>query len=186
MKVSPGRKTCCMQKKKGGYWLHTMHYTKTPVFFWRRQKQKNQLSASERFQLGKYIRIITKSIYKVTELMTDFSMQDSKSTSKQLFYPNNFLFFFGFKIVCQLLARHLSKEMETIKNYSDRLKLFFAQIRPAFTCTFLALVFSVNKWNSILVKTLAASNKEGWVLVKYPALLKYNIFLGVDKSKKFN
>ena len=78
-------------------------------------------------------------------------------------HPNNFLteqFFFGFNIVCQLLARHLSKAIKTMKNYSDRLKPFFAQIRPFFTCTYLALVFSVNKWKSIPVKKLAACKKK--------------------------
>ena len=48
-------------------------------------KRKNQINASERFQFGKYIRIITRNFYQVTELMTDFSMQDLKSTSKHFF-----------------------------------------------------------------------------------------------------
>ena len=71
-----------------------------------------------------------------------------------------FFIFFGFNIVCQLLARRLSKEIKTMKNYSDRLKPFFAQIRPSFTCTYLALVFSVNKWKSILIEKLAACKKK--------------------------
>ena len=111
-------------------------------------------------EFGNYIRIITKKIYQVTELKTDFPMQDSKYTSKLFLTRNVFYFFFSFKIVCQLLARHLSKEIKTMENYSDRLKPFFAQIRPSFTCTYLALVFSVNKWKSILVKKLAACKKR--------------------------
>ena len=80
-------------------------------------------------------------------------------------HPNSFSFkqcfiFFGLYIVCQLLARRLSKEIETMKIYSDRLKLFFAQIGPSFTCTYLALVFSVKKLKSILVKKLAACKKR--------------------------
>ena len=47
-----------------------------------------------------------------------------------------------------------------MKKFSDRLKPFFAQIRPSFTCTYLALVFSVNKCKSILVKKLAESKKR--------------------------
>ena len=47
-----------------------------------------------------------------------------------------------------------------MKIYSDRLKLFFAQIRQSFTCTYLALVFSVKKSKSILVKKLAAYKKR--------------------------
>ena len=47
-----------------------------------------------------------------------------------------------------------------MKIYSDRLKLFFAQIGPSFTCTYLALVFSVKKLKSILVKKLAACKKR--------------------------
>ena len=77
------------------------------------------------------------------------------------------------------------KKKETMKNYSDRLKLLFAQIRPSFKFTYLALVFSVNKWKSILVKKLAAcKKKEWWILVTYHALLKYTSFLGVDIRKK--
>ena len=151
-------------------------------FSWRRQNKK-KLSASERFQFGKNIRIITKKFYQVTELMTDFPMQDSKSTPKQFFIRT---VFFGLNIVCQLLARHLSKEIETMKIYSDRLKLFFAQIRPSFTCTYLALVFSVNRLKSILVKNLLHAKKEWWILITYHALLIYTSFLGVDKRKKIN
>ena len=110
-------------------------------------KKKNQLNASERFQFGKYIRIITKNFHQVTELMTNFPMQDSKSTSKR--FLTRTIFFFGLNIVYQLLARRLSNEIETMKNYSDMLEPFFAQIRASFTCTYLALVFSVNKWKSI-------------------------------------
>ena len=130
-----------------------MHYSNITILL-ASTKEKNLLSASERFQFGKYIRIINEKLYQVLELMTDLPMQDSKSTSKQFFI------FFGFNIVYQLLARHLSKEIETMKKFSDRLKLFFAQIRPSFTCTYLALVFSVNKRKSILVKKLAASKKR--------------------------
>ena len=79
----------------------------------------------------------------------------------QLFFnANKFLFFFGFNIVYQLLARRLSKKIETMKNYSDMLEPFFAQIRPFSTCTYLALVFCVNKWKSILLKKLAACKKN--------------------------
>ena len=99
-----------------------MHYSNISVFLASTKEKK--LSASERFQFGKNIRIITKKFYQVTELMTDFSMQDSKSTPKQFFIRTVFYFFFGLNIVCQVLARHLSKEIETIKIYSDRLKLF--------------------------------------------------------------
>ena len=74
------------------------------------------------------------------------------------------------------------------KKYSDRLKPFFAQIRPSFTCTYLALVFSVNKWKSILVKKLAACKKRmvdiGYILCI--TQLKFTSFLGVDKRKKSN
>ena len=87
-------------------------------------------------------------------------MQDSKSTSKQFFTRISFFIFFGFNTVCQLLARHLSKEIESRKNYSDRLKLIFAQIRLSFTCKYLALVFSVNTLKSILVKNLLRTKKE--------------------------
>ena len=91
--------------------------------------------------------------------MTDFPMQDSKSTFKQ-FFDRTVFYFFGFKFVQQLLARHLSKEIETMENYSDWLKPFFSQIRPSFTCTYLALVFSVNKSKSTLVKKIAACKKK--------------------------
>ena len=122
--------------------------------------KKNQLKASWRFQFGKYIRIITINFYQVTELMKDFPMQDSKTTSKQFFTRTVFYFFFGFNIVCQLLARHLSKEIKIMKHYSDRLKPFFAQIRPSFTCTYLALMFSANNWKSILVKKTCCMQKQ--------------------------
>ena len=179
MKVNPGQKTCCMQKKNGGYWLHTMHYSNIPVFL-APTKEKNQINASERFQFGKYIRIITKNFYQVTELMTEFSMQDSKSTSKQFF---NRTVFFGFNIVCQLLARHLSKAIKTMKNYSDRLKPFFAQIRLSFTCTYLALVFSVNKWKSIPVKKLAACKKNGGYLLHTMHYSNIPVSLAPTKEK---
>ena len=55
--------------------------------------------------------------------MTDFPMQDSKSTFIQFFIRTVF-YFFVFNIVYQLLARHLSKQIETMKNYSDRFKPF--------------------------------------------------------------
>ena len=55
--------------------------------------------------------------------MTDFPMQDSKSTFKQ-FFIRTFFYFLVFNIVYQLLARHLSKQIETMKNYSDRFKPF--------------------------------------------------------------
>ena len=134
--------------KKKEWWILVTHHAllKYTSFLDVDKRKKNKLIASERFQFGKYIRIITKKFYQVTQLMTDFPMQDSKSTFKQFFNQTVFYFFFGFNIVCQLLARHLSKEIATMKNYSDRLKPFFAQIRPSFTCTYLALVFSVNKW----------------------------------------
>ena len=75
--------------------------------------------------------------------------------------------------------------MKTMKKFSDRLKPLFAQIRPSFICTYSAMVFSVNKWKSILVKKLAAcKKKERWILVTYHALLKYTSFRGVDKRKK--
>ena len=115
--------------------------------------------------------------------MKDFPMQDSISTSKQFFTRTVFIFF-GFNIVCQLLARQHSNEIKTMKYYSDRLKPFFAQNRPSFTCTYLALVFSVSKWKSILVKKLAASKKKWWILITHHALLKYTSFLDVDKRKK--
>ena len=38
--------------------------------------------------------------------------------------------------------------------------MIFAQIKPCFTCTYLALVFSVKKLKSILVKKLAACKKR--------------------------
>ena len=111
--------------------------------------------------------------YQVTELMTDFPMQNLKSTS----HPNSFSFeqffiFFGFNFFCQLLARHLSKEIEKMKIFSDRLKLFFAQIRPFFTWTYLALVFSVNKWSQFLSKNLLHPKTEWWILFTDHALLK--------------
>ena len=162
-----------------------MHYSYMAVFS-ASTKEKNHLSASERFQFGKYIRIITKKLFQVTDLMTDFPMQDSNSTSKQFFIRTFFYFFFGFNIVCQLLAHHLSKKIETLKNYSDGLILILAQSRPFFTCTYLALVFGVNKWKSTQLKKLAACKKEWWILVKYRALLKYASFLGVNKRKKIN
>ena len=55
--------------------------------------------------------------------MTDFYMQDSKSTFKQISIRTVF-YFFVFNFVYQLLALHLSKEIETMKSYSDRLKPF--------------------------------------------------------------
>ena len=73
-----------------------------------------------------------------------------------------------------------------MKNYSDRLKPFFAQIRPSFTCTYLALAFGVIKWKSILVEKLAACKKDWWILVTHHALLKYTSFLGVDKKNQLN
>ena len=104
-----------------------------------------------------------------------------------VFYPNSFLFFFNFSIVCQLLSRHLSKEIKTLKNYSDRLKTFFAQIRPSFTCTYLALLFSVNKWKSILVKkTCCLQNKNvGYWLhtMHYSNIL---VFVASTEEKKIN
>ena len=174
-----------MQKKNGGYWLHTMHYSNILVFV-ASTKEKNQLNASERFQFGKYVRILTKKFYQVRELMTDFPMQYSKSTSKQFFTRTVFYFFFGFNIVCQLLARFLSKEMKTMKNYSDRIKPFFAQIRPSFTLhvriqlCFLVRINESQSWS----KNLLPAKKEWWILVTYHALLKYTSFLGVDKRKK--
>ena len=154
-------------------------------FSWRRQKKKNELSASEQFQFGKYLRIISKKFYQVTELMTDFPMQDSKSTSKQFYYRTVF-FFFCFNIVCQLLARHLSREIKIMKDYSDRLKPCFAQIKPSFTCTYLALVFIVNKWKSILIKKTCCIQKKNnayWLhTMHYSNIL---VFLASTKEKKW-
>ena len=104
-----------MQKKNGGYWLHNMHYSYIPVFLASTKEKKINSVHLNDFNLA-IIWIITKNFYQVTELMTDFPMHDSKSTSKQVFYPNSFLLFFGFNIVCQLLARHVSKKIETLKN----------------------------------------------------------------------
>ena len=101
-----------------------------------------------------------------------------------VFYPNSFLFFFGFNIVCQLLARHLSKEIKTTKKYSDRLKPFFAQIRPSFTCTYLALVFSVNKWKSTQVKKLAACKKRMMDIGYIPCITQIYQFSWRRQNKK--
>ena len=123
-------------------------------FFWRRQKKSIKS-------------ILTISIWKIRKdhyqkflsgprIDEKFSYARFEIYIQTVFYQNSFLFFFCFNIVCQLLARHLSKEIKIMKHYSDRLKPFFAQIRPSCTCTYLALVFSMNKWKSILVKKLAA------------------------------
>ena len=99
------------------------------------------------------------------------------------FLPEQFFIFFSFNIVCQLLARHLSKEIKTMKIYSDRLKPLFAQITPSFTCTYLALVFSVNKWKSIPVKNLLHAKKIGgyWLHTKHYSNIP--VFLASTKVK---
>ena len=101
-------------------------------------------------------------------------------------YPNRFFIFFGFNIVCQLLARRLSKEIKTMKNYSDTLKPFFAQIRPSFTCTYLALVFSANKWKSILVKKLAARKKRMMDISYIPCITQIYQFSWRRQKKNIN
>ena len=79
-------------------------------------------------------------------------------------YPNSFLpeQFFNFLALKLFVSYWLVtfQKKETMKIYSDRLKLVFAQIRPSFKFKFLALVFSVNKWKSILVKKLAACKQK--------------------------
>ena len=72
-----------------------------------------------------------------------------------------------------------------MKIYSDRLKLIFAQIGPSFTCTYLALVFSVKKFKSILIKKLAACKKKNggnWLHTMHYS----NIPVFMASTKKIN
>ena len=88
-------------------------------------------------------------------LLYEIFLRKIQNLHPNSFLPEQFLICFGFKIVCQLLARHLLKKIERLKRYSDRLKLFFAEIRPTFTCT-----YCVNKWKSILVINHSACQKR--------------------------
>ena len=170
-------------KKNGGYWLNTINYSNKPVF----------LASTEEKKSIKCIWTISiwqthKDHYQ--KFLSGHRIDDRFSYARfEIYFQTVFLseqFFFGLNIVCQLLARHLSKKIEPLKNYSDELISILAQIRPFFTCTYLALLFCVNKWKSIPLKKLAACKKEWWILVKYHALIKYTRFLGVDKRKKIN
>ena len=116
--------------------------------------------------------------------MTDFSMQDSKSTSKQFFIQTFFYFSLALILFVSYWLVTVSKEIETMKNYSDRLKLIFAQIRLSFTCKYLALVFSVNTLMSILVKKLVASKKNGGFWLHTMHYSNIPVFLASTKDKK--
>ena len=122
MKINPGQKTCCMQKRNGGYWLHTMHFSNIPVFVASTKEKIYQLSAIDFYLANTYGSL--PKIFITSRIHDRFSYARFEIYIQTVFHPNSFLFFFGFNIVCQLLARHLSKEIEKIKNYSESLKLF--------------------------------------------------------------
>ena len=108
-------KKLAASKKKSGYWLHTMHFSNIPVFVASTKEKIYQLSASDWFQLSNYITIISKKFDQVTELMTDFLCK-IRNLHPDSYSPEQFFIFFGFNIVCQLLACDLSKEIEKMKN----------------------------------------------------------------------
>ena len=144
MKVNPGRKTCCMQKKE--WWiLVTYHALLKYTSFLGVDIRKKSIKCISTFSIWQIHKDHYQKILSGHRIDEKFPYARFRSTSKQ-FFTRTVFYFFGFNIVCQLLARHLSIEITTMNYYSGRLKPFFAQIRPSCTCTYLALVFSVNKW----------------------------------------
>ena len=127
-------------------------------FSWRRQKKKSKcIWTISIWQTHKDHYQKNLSGHRIDDR---FSYARFEIYTQTVFHSNSFFVFFGLNFVCQQLARQLSKEIKTMKYYSDRLKPIFARIRPSSTCTYLALVFSVNKWKSIFDKKLAASKKR--------------------------
>ena len=177
------KKTCCLQNKNVGYWLHTMHYSNILVFVASTEEKKSikGIWTISIWQLHKDPYQNFLSGHRIDDRFCSARFEIHIQT---VFYTKLFLFFFSFKIVCQLLARHLSKEIKTMENYSDRLKPFFAQIRPSFTCTYLALVFSANKWKSILVKKLAARKKRMMAISYIPCITQIYQFSWRRQKKK--
>ena len=109
MKVNPDQKTCCKQKKTGWYWLHTMHYSHIPVFLTSTKEKKSikRIWTISNWQIHKdhYQKFL--SGHRIDDR---FSYAIFEIYFQAVFCPNSFFYFFGFNIVCQLLARHLSKE----------------------------------------------------------------------------
>ena len=171
-------------KKNGGYWLNTINYSNIPVFL-ASTKEKKSIKCIWTISIWQIHKDHYQKFLSGHRIDDKFSYARFEIYIQTVFYPNSFLFFLGFKNVCQLLACRISKEIETMKNNSDRLKLYFAQFRPPFTCTFLALVFSVNKWKSTLVKKLAASkikNDGYWLHIMHYS----NIPVFLAPTKKIN
>ena len=186
MKINPGQKNLLHAKKE--WWiLVTYHALLKYTSFRGVDKRKKSIKRIWTISIWQIRKDPYQKILSGQRVDDRFSYAIFEIYIQTVFYPNSFLFFFGFNIVCQLLARFLSKEMKTMKNYSDRIKPFFAQIRPSFTLHVriqLCCLVWRNESQYWSKKLAACKKKEWWILVTYHALLKYTSFCGVDKRKK--
>ena len=175
-----------MQKKIGGYWLHTMHYSNIPVFL-ASTKEKYQLNASERFQFGKYVTILTNKFYQVRELMTDFPMQYSKSTSKQFFTRTVFYFFLALTLFVSYWLVTFQKRWKQWKIIQIGLNHFLLKSdHPLYVRIQLWCLVWINESQSWSKNLLHAKKKNGgyWLhTMHYSNIL---VFVASTKEKKIN